>query len=443
MEIPSENHNTELKQSFDNDAIAKEIVAFLNAYDGKIYIGITKQRKAIGISPDNNKDKLDEIMLKVSNVIADQISPRCVEFVTIKHILLDRKDVIEIDVRKGNQFYYHKKYGMSEKGCFVREGTSAKPLMPEEIKRRYEETLNIQKPTIVEMRSRKQKLTFNVLKIYINSCKIFYEEDSFAETFNLLTPDGEYNEMAFLLSDQFNFSIKVARFEDDGGNLTMRKEFGDGCLFKIFNEVKDFMQSQINKPKTYFNHGIRRDEYLYDETAFVEAWKNAVLHNDYAERHYPAVYLYDDHLEVFSNGNPLKYDTLDEFLRGKSKPINDELMRLAIKLHITDQTGKGNKDIVRIYGKDVFEISENLLSVNIPYNPLAIEPHDAKNDAKNDAKTLEERIIDIIVYNNKVTRIEMAEIIGVSKATIERCIKKSVKIKYIGSKKGGHWEVLS
>ena len=97
---------------------------------------------------------------------------------------------------------------------------------------------------------------------------------------------------------------------------------------------------------------------------------------------------------------------------------------------------------MRIYGKDVFEISENLLSANIPYNQLAIEPHDAKNDAKNDAKTLEERIIDIIVSNNKVTRIVMAEIIGVSKATIERCIKKSVKIKYIGSKKGGHWEVL-
>ena len=40
--IPFENHETELKQSFDNDSIAKEIVAFLNAYEGKIYIGITK-----------------------------------------------------------------------------------------------------------------------------------------------------------------------------------------------------------------------------------------------------------------------------------------------------------------------------------------------------------------------------------------------------------------
>lgn len=136
MEIPYENHNIELKQSFDNDAIAKEIVAFLNAYDGKIYIGITKQRKVAGISADNNKDKLDEIMLKISDIITDQISPRCVEFVIVKHVTLDNKDVIEIDVRKGNELYYHKKYGMCEKGCFIREGTAAKPLTPEEIKKK-------------------------------------------------------------------------------------------------------------------------------------------------------------------------------------------------------------------------------------------------------------------------------------------------------------------
>ncbi len=48
-------------------------------------------------------------MLKVSDIVTGQISPRCVEFVTIKHILLKNKDVIEIDVRKGNLFYYHKK----------------------------------------------------------------------------------------------------------------------------------------------------------------------------------------------------------------------------------------------------------------------------------------------------------------------------------------------
>jgi hypothetical protein len=35
----------------------------------------------------------------------------------------------------------------------------------------------------------------------------------------------------------------------------------------------------------------------------------------------------------------------------------------------------------------------------------------------------------------------MTEKTGVSKTTIERCIKSSSRISYVDSKKGGHWEV--
>ncbi len=48
----------------------------------------------------------------------------------------------------------------------------------------------------------------------------------------------------------------------------------------------------------------------------------------------------------------------------------------------------------------------------------------------------------LIKNNPYITRIEMAEKIGKSKATVERTIKKSKKIRYIGSSKKGHWEIL-
>ena len=94
----------------------------------------------------------------------------------------------------------------------------------------------------------------------------------------------------------------------------MRKEFGNGCLFKIYNEVKDYMQSQENIVKTYFDADTRRDEYLYNQVAFVETWKNAILHNNYAEKQYLALYLFDEYLEVFSNSNPLKNVSLMNLL---------------------------------------------------------------------------------------------------------------------------------
>lgn len=49
--------------------------------------------------------------------------------------------------------------------------------------------------------------------------------------------------------------------------------------------------------------------------------------------------------------------------------------------------------------------------------------------------------IELIKKNNKITKIKMAEILGVSEPTIKRAIKASNKIKYFGPSKGGHWEV--
>jgi predicted HTH transcriptional regulator len=335
---------------------------------------------------------------------------------------------------------------MTPKGCHYRVGTKCQEMTPEEIEKRFVATLNVPTPDICEMKSRRQDLSFEVLKIYLKEHRVEFKDEYFDSTFELRNEEGKYNEMAYLLSDQFNESIKVCRFKGKGGNLVMRKEFGNGCLFKIYNEVKDYMQSQENIVKTYFDAGTRRDEYLYNQVAFVEAWKNAILHNNYAEKQYPAIYLFDDHLEVFSNGNPLRNVSFDEFIMGKSRPINRQLTKIAMNIDITDQTGKGNKDIVEIYGKDAFEIMEHTLTVKIPYNKLAMDLNttsdDAQNDAQNDAqKTLEEKIIFIIKGNDKITRIKMAELLGVSKPTIERAIKASNKIKYVGPSKGGHWEI--
>ena len=312
----------------------------------------------------------------------------------------------------------------------------------DENKKRFMATLKLEPLNITEMKSLKQKLTFKVFKIYLYEQGVSYDNNTFAETFNLLTPNGQYNEMAYLLSDQFDESIKVCRFKGDGGNLVMRKEFGNGCIFKIYYDVLNYMQSQENIVRTYFVHGQRRDEYLYEEVAFVEAWKNAILHNDYAMRQYPQIYLYDDRLEIMSHGYPLKYDTLDEFIRGVSRPINVPLSKIAINLDITDQTGKGNKDIVRIYGKEVFDILDNTLIVKIPYN----EPQNGTQcgtqyGTQYGTHKEELVIIELIKNNNKITRKEIANKLSISLRTLQRILNSIDKIYYVGSGKGGHWEI--
>ena len=64
--------------------------------------------------------------------------------------------------------------------------------------------------------------------------------------------------------------------------------------------------------------------------------------------------------------------------------------------------------------------------------------------------TLEEKsskygaqILELVKANDKVTREEMAQKLGVSKKTIEREIKKISNLSYVGSGYSGHWEILN
>lgn len=432
-----ESQSLEFKERF-NDSCKHTIVAFLSHGSGVVYVGINKYGKPVKLND------IDEIQRDISNFIIDQVSPRCVELVKTSLVDIDGFTVIKIEVIKGDKLFYIKKYGLSVKGCYVRVGSTTREMSDEEIKRKYE--LTLPRLDIVKMVAYHQNLTFSVLKIYLNEHKVSFEDESFAETFELLTESGKFNEMAYLLSDQFNESIKVCRFEKDG-RLTLRQEFGRGCLFKIYFDVKDYMRNQVNIPKTTFDGGQRHDIYLYDETAFEEAWKNAILHNDYAEQQYPAIYLYHDHLEVFSNGYPLRNVTLEEFLKGKSRPINKALAKIAMNIEITDQTGKGNKDIVREYGKEVFEISEHVLSVNIPLNPDALVENNQNDFTENFTENFTEKeikIIDLIRSNRFITTSEMAKVLNVSRQTISTLItrlKKKKVVSRVNGDKGGHWQV--
>ena len=69
-----------------------------------------------------------------------------------------------------------------------------------------------------------------------------------------------------------------------------------------------------------------------------------------------------------------------------------------------------------------------------------IEPHDAQNE---DQKiSIQDHIAKLIIKNPRITRKQMAEKIGVSKATIERTLSQANDIKFVGPSKTCHWEIV-
>lgn len=204
--IFQETEKVELKRIL-NDTLPKEIVAFLNSFDGTIYIGVEDDGTVVGVNA------LDETQKKIADIITTQILPNPQSFVDLGTKFVDGKNVIEIKVAKGNSLYYIKKYGRSANGCFVRIGTTCRGMTEDEIEQRFVESISIPKKAIKDMPVLREDLTFAKLKQYLISKGIHISESTFYKNFGLVTADGKFNILADILADENMNSIKVAVFK--------------------------------------------------------------------------------------------------------------------------------------------------------------------------------------------------------------------------------------
>jgi len=280
--------------------------------------------------------------------------------------------IIKVEVNKGNSLYYIKKFGRSASGCYIRIGTTCKSMSEDEINTRFAAGVAIPRYSLIDEISPRQDLTFRILKIYLDTYSVNYNDENFALNNHLLTKNGKYNYQAFILSDQNDLSYKIAQWEGTTkkSKYLFKKEFGNCSVLKAIDDLNSYIQSTHNIVRSFFDDGktARRDEYLIDQESFREGWINACLHNDYSKHLGPAVYLFSDHLEIFSYGSPLAVQTKEDFLKGVSVPINPELTSVFMKIDKTEASGKGINTIVEKYGADVFEFSETHLTIRIPYN---------------------------------------------------------------------------
>lgn len=98
-----ENENIEFKQEYVTD-IHKEVMGFVNAEGGTIYVGIQDDGTTIVVEDS------DQVMLQIVNSLKDFLAPDVMPFVRVKAIEIDKKQVIEIDMMTGtNRPYYLKK----------------------------------------------------------------------------------------------------------------------------------------------------------------------------------------------------------------------------------------------------------------------------------------------------------------------------------------------
>lgn len=248
-----ERHNIEYKQVL-NDKLEKEVVAFLNGKGGgKLIIGIDDSGNIVGL------DEPEEDALKIKNRIINNIEPSTLGLFDIRNSERNRKHIIEIDLASGPEKpYYIKKYGMSPKGAFIRSSSAAEPMTQKLIENLFS---NRTKNSLSKIKSEKQKLSFEKLKIYYSEKgKLLGEQ--FAHNLELLTEEGSYNYNAYLLSDVNISSISVAVYDsNDRNELVSAVDYGNICLISSINKVLDRIEI-LNSTTTRIGRE-RNDEQIW------------------------------------------------------------------------------------------------------------------------------------------------------------------------------------
>ena len=88
-----ETEKTELKKVL-NDSLQKELVAFLNSFDGTIYIGVDDDGIVVGV------DNLDDTQKRIADIITTQILPNPQSFIELARNMSMVKTLSRLRSRK-------------------------------------------------------------------------------------------------------------------------------------------------------------------------------------------------------------------------------------------------------------------------------------------------------------------------------------------------------
>lgn len=347
-----ETHRIEHKQTL-TDGLEKEVVAFLNSgQGGVIYIGINKQGEAVGV------ESADDLRLKIKDRIKHNIAPSCLGLFEIIYERQQDKSIIKLIVAGGRERpYYIKKHGMSERGCFIRIGSSSEPMPASMIEDLFAKRV---RNSLGKIKSHRQSLTFEQLKIYYQEKGLALNEQ-FATNLELLTEDGDYNYVAYLLADENGASIKVAKYGGkDKIDLIENVELGYCSLIKATHRVLDKLKIE-NAITTEITYKERKETPLWNHVALREAVINAIVHNDWTTEVPPVFEIYSDRIEITSTGGLSSIKNTEDFFTGFTKPINRELMRVFKDVELVEHLGSGMGRILPVYGRNSFQITENFM----------------------------------------------------------------------------------
>lgn len=432
MNLGYENEHQEFKSGTAQlDRGLKSLSAMLNRnYEGTVYFGVDDDGNVMGM--EVGKKTLLEIRSRASELI----SPRVILNITE---LKDENDRSFIKVHaSGTDIPY------SCDGRYYIRTASADEQVGSDLLRKMLASGNTD--LLSEISSVSQDLTFKGLIDYLNTKTLHASESkSFYKSFGLFNKEDRFNLMAYLLSDQNSMDIKVIRYAGtDKTVMDQRSSYSNQCLLLTASQILDYFKLIDTPRKINLYSGVREETPLFDLQAFREAWINACVHNNWTERIPPAIYMFDDRLEIVSYGGIPYGLSEDGFYAGTSKPVNNRLFNIFITCNLAEQSGHGIPQIVKSYGKNAFSFRDGMLIVTIPfgYKPDYVVERQSVMYARESLTRRQLSVLNYLSENPQSTLQEVADKCSMSLSGVKAAVNKLKMMNLIGrkgSKKESTW----
>jgi ATP-dependent DNA helicase RecG len=333
--------------------ILKTIVAFANTSGGTLIIGITSEKKLVGIADIFKSEET------LANAIADGIAPSFLPEIEIATI--EDKNLLIVKVFHWKAPFYLKKEGIPN-GVFIRLGSTSRPASPEIILELQRSVMNQSFDQQGLQDLSQTALDFNKIQTAFKSTNKKIDERKLC-SLGILIPfkKGFMPSIGGVIlfgKDEIrqqyfpDAKVKCARFRG-----TTREDIVDryeikGSILDAVDEVPKFIARN-----TRFSAKIqklrRKDIAEYPELALREILINAFAHADYSILGSTIqIAIFDDRLEVQNPGMLPFGFTMNDLKAGISRVRNRIIARVFHELHLMEEWGSGYKRVIEVCRKN-------------------------------------------------------------------------------------------
>ena len=415
--------------------IVQDLVAFANSKGGKILIGVTDDGKIKG-EKLSNKMKAEIVTLARNCEPAIELSVKQIE------------DIILIEVKEGEEKPYSCSYGYYKRLDAVTQKLTQKEisgLYKNSTERTFDDKICDQ-IKIEDISLNKVKYFFKEAGININVTK--------NNLLNILSNINISNENKINNTGVLFFASNVTKFISNSEMVLLafkgkervdifdRKDVSDDLLTQ-FNEAVFFLEKHLNKA-TVINGVNRDDVYEIPIPALREAVANAIIHRDYSVKGTQIqIEVFPDRVDILNPGTLLPPVTTKN-LGIISKRRNHLIADMFFRLHKVEKSGTGINRI-KAYLKSANVKQARFKEVSGFFKISFLRGNVTENVTENVTDERIVKLVDLLTMNPKISTIELASKLNVTKMTVLRDIEKLKKdnlLTRVGTNKGGYWKVL-